>query len=84
MDRPCATCHHGHEKTLLDADPVRTEWRCYRVRTMRNKINPERGVIHPGAWGSSCEFERDSLPEPQRESGDKCGPSGLHWEARHS
>ena len=80
--RTCETCHHGHLKTMTEADPVRTEWRCYRIRTMKDKRGPEKGIVHPGAWGSSCIAERDLLPEPQRVAGDKCGPSGTHWDAR--
>jgi len=59
----------------------RPEWknpqlRCLRVTTYRSGIKDD-----PVGVGRSPDFERDSLAEPHRESGDKCGPTGLHWEA---
>jgi hypothetical protein len=67
---------------MPDRVPRVDESRCFRIRTMVNKIGPEKGVVHPGDYGSSCEFERDGVPEPQMVPGDKCGPAGKHWVAQ--
>lgn len=76
MTPNCTTCHHHHIVAMPDGVEAS---RCFRIRTMVNKIGPEKGIVHPGVYGSSCEFERDGLPEPQRVAGDKCGPPGKHW-----
>ncbi len=78
-DRTCETCHHGHHIRVED---MGMQWRCFRTRTMRDKTGPEKGIIHPGVYGSSCIVERDCLPEPHRVPGDKCGVDGLHWIVR--
>jgi len=78
-DRTCITCHHCHVVNMPERGE---EQRCFRVRTMVNKIGPEKGVIHPHGIGSSVVFERDSLPEPHRVAGDKCSVEGRHWLAK--
>lgn len=32
-----------------------------------------------GQNGIDCGFETDSIPEPQRRSGDKCGADRIHY-----
>lgn len=76
---PCNTCYHAHTVNMPEGIQA---MRCFRVRTMKDKRGPESGIIHPGVYGSSIIAERDHLPEPHRISGDKCGPSGIHWEAK--
>ena len=76
--RTCQTRHHGHEIRIDDA----MQWRCFRIRTMRDQRGTEKGILHPGVYGSSCIVERDNIPEPHRVAGDKCGVSGVHWIAR--
>ena len=46
----------------------------YGVGTASERLICTRAPHQP-----SCPFERDSIPEPQRPSGDKCGPEGRHW-----
>lgn len=37
--------------------------------------------LPPLGVGSDCIAETDSLPEPHRVPGDKCGKDRLHWKA---
>ena len=46
----------------------------YGVGTAGERLICTRAPHQP-----SCPFERDSIPEPQRPAGDKCGPDGQHW-----
>ncbi len=62
---PCQTCFHYNLADGMD--------RCRRHQHMRD------GKISTMRPGFLCRFERDSIPEPQREEGDKCGPEGIHW-----
>ena len=65
----CNTCFH-HRLDAQDRD------RCTRIQHRRG------GLIQKRKDGFNCTFERDSVPEPQRVDGDKCGPTGIHWASK--
>ena len=69
----CETC--GHSSLVQHAEwDEHKRLRCMRTRTARDGTL----MLHERV-GSNPLFERDSLPEPQRVDGDKCGPKGIHW-----
>lgn len=54
---------------------------CRHVGWHRRGTTSERLICRRAPYQRTAVFERDSIPEPQRKPGDKCGPEGRHWEA---
>jgi len=75
MPRTCQSC--GHFQKVYHSDWDGDRLRCMRDRTMR-----DGRVIRADGVGASLDFETDSVPEPQRAAGDKCGPERRHWVQR--
>lgn len=50
-------------------------------RCNRPQTDVHGHVIPTGINGIDCGFETDSIPEPQRRIGDKCGPTRIHYKA---
>lgn len=73
--RTCETCEHGD----LVAHPTwpAPQRRCMRTRTLR--LGPP---IKAEGVGVAVELETDSVPEPHRVAGDKCGPGRRHWKEK--
>lgn len=71
----CQTCHYHRRVWICE----RHDHRCFRPHTIKGRA----GRFTYGD-GVSCVRERDSLPEPQRVDGDKCGPEGKHWTMREA
>lgn len=72
MNRPCTGCifwkliNHAAHRDMVD--------RCFRPRTMK-----DGRIVECGMNGFDAATERDSIPEPQRKTGDKCGPAAQWW-----
>lgn len=64
--RTCSTCLYGKITPM--------GLRCYRPRSFRMG-----GIDEAPRDGFNADHETDSLPEPQRADGDKCGPTRRHW-----
>ncbi len=71
----CATCHYHRNLYLQTVS--RHDHRCFRPHTIKG-----RAGTFTYRDGVSCVRERDSIPEPQRVDGDRCGPDGKHWTMR--
>ena len=76
-DKSCLTCKHSTDLYMGSWDPPRNSLRCFRIGRLHNG-SPDH---HLGV-GRTCKFETDSLPEPQRPKGEKCGKKLRHWEAK--
>ena len=75
-DRSCRTCKQSREFFMADWKEPQHDLRCLRAGKTRAGETEDLDKI-----GRSCRFETDSLPEPQRGAGEKCGPARIHWEA---
>lgn len=67
--RDCSTCTWREPQNVGG----RIDDRCMRPQTLRTgtrRVNV------------SCVAETDSLPEPHRIDGDKCGAGRIHWSER--
>lgn len=75
----CPTCFHCALIDIVGADHER----CMRIMKGRNGEVLRTMIDANGRRvGTACKYERDSIPEPQRADGDRCGPDGIHWRSR--
>lgn len=75
MTKTCETCDHGRKV-------YRQEWRGERLRCMRDRTLRLGPVIKHLEVGTDCNAETDTLSEPHRVDGDKCGPGRRHWKEK--
>jgi hypothetical protein len=78
MNEPIRTC----EGCTLSRMVFRSEWRKERLRCMRDRTLRLGPVAKHLDVGSDIDRETDTVPEPHRVDGDKCGPTRRHFVAK--
>lgn len=75
--KTCDTCDHAQMV-------YRHEWQGERLRCMRDRILRLGPIAKAMGVGTDVRAETDSIEEPHRVPGDKCGPERRHWRKREN